>query len=50
VLDAIKERLQIDIHNPRRVILDELASPLDRLDEPTGRAAPHACRIYATAS
>jgi hypothetical protein len=31
VLDAIKERLQIDIDNPRRVILHELACPQDGL-------------------
>jgi hypothetical protein len=42
VLDTIKERLQIDIHNPRRVILDELASPLDRLMGRPGGPKPEA--------
>jgi len=42
VLDTIKERLQIDINHPRRVILHELARPLDRVMGRAPRAKPEA--------
>jgi hypothetical protein len=42
VLDTIKERVQIDVHHPRRVITDELACRLDRLMRRTAGPKPDA--------